>query len=133
MQGIADEITNVFDQLDPFSTGNRILFFAWIVVFAFTSVAVWRCPFAWFRFLCFIVNQLFSVGILISWGLVVVLAVTYWRESLLVLAGTGIGSFWLFRRRRPRVAASGSPDQVRDGRRPAGLPPSRLDADDEPL
>jgi hypothetical protein len=133
MQRVVAEITSVFDQLNPFNTGNLILFFGWLAVFTFTTVAVWRCPLPWFRFLCFVVNQLFSIGILLSWTLTVLLAVTYWRESLLVLAGTGIGSFWLFRRRRPRVPAGVAPDQVRDGRRPAGLPPSRLDADDEPL
>jgi len=61
---------------------------------------VWRCPLPWFRILCLVVNQVFSIGILLSWRLAALLAVTYWRESLLVLAVTGIGSFWLFRRRR---------------------------------
>ena len=31
MQGIAAHITNVFDQLDPYSEGNIALFFVWLV------------------------------------------------------------------------------------------------------
>lgn len=133
MQRVVADITSVFDQLNPFNAGNLILFFGWLAVFTFTTVAVWRCPLPWFRFLCFVVNQVFSIGILLSWTLTVLLAVTYWRESLLVLAVTGMGSFWLFRRRHRAVAGNDPPGQVRDGRRPARLPPSHLDADDEPL
>ncbi len=129
MQQVVGTITGVFDQLNPFNTGNLILFFGWLVVFTFTSVAVWRCPTAWFRFICFVVNQVFSVGILLSWTLTALLAFTYWRESLLVLAGTAVGSFWLFRRRRPRKGVRMPPDPTQDGRGVPRLPPSGPDAD----
>ncbi len=39
MQQAVGTITGVFDQLNPFNTGNLILFFGWLVVFTFTSVA----------------------------------------------------------------------------------------------
>lgn len=129
MQQAVGTITGVFDQLNPFNAGNLILFFGWLAVFTFTTVAVWRCQVAWFRFVCFVVNQIFSVGILLSWTLTALLAFTYWRESLLVLAGTGIGSLWLFRRRQPRKGAYIPPGPTRDGRGVRRLPPSGPDAD----
>ena len=41
MSDIVTALTGIFDQLNPFNIGNLVVFFAWIVVFAFTTVAVW--------------------------------------------------------------------------------------------
>jgi hypothetical protein len=133
MDRVSIFVANVFDQLDPFNTGNQVLFYAWLGIFTFTTVAVWRCPFGWLRFICFIVNQLFSIGILISWSLTVLLAVTYWRESLVVLGTTAVVSFLLFRRRRPRRVAKPEIEPTLDGRGAPRLPPSRPDAGGNPL
>ena len=91
---------SVVDPLDPFNRGNIVLYFSWIVVYTFTGVAVWRSECSWFRFVCFVVNQLFSIGILISWFLTAILAYVYWQAFLVVLAGTGAAGLFLFRRRR---------------------------------
>ncbi|MDJ0950549.1 MAG: hypothetical protein QNJ94_16680 [Alphaproteobacteria bacterium] len=92
-------VTGVFDQLNPFNLANLILFFAWLALFTFTTVAVWRSNSAWLRLLSFLVNQVFSVGIVLSWTLTSLLAYTYWQHSLAVVAATGMVALWLFRRR----------------------------------
>lgn len=99
----ADTMRGVFDQLNPFNTANLVLYFTWLVVFSFTMVAVWRSDSRLLRFLCFIINQLFSVGVVLSWTLTSLLAYTYWRESLAAFAATIVLTGWLFRRRRPRA------------------------------
>ena len=91
---------SVVDPLDPFNRGNIVLYFTWIVVYTFTGVAVWRSERSWFRFVCFVVNQLFSIGILISWSLTIILAYAYWQESLAAAAATAAAGLFLFRRRR---------------------------------
>jgi hypothetical protein len=97
---VADYYRSVVDTLNPFNRGNIVLYFTWIVVYTFTWVAVWRSERSWFRFVCFAINQLFSIGILISWSLTVILAYAYWQASLAVFAGTGAAGLFMFRRRR---------------------------------
>jgi len=99
---IVTALTGIFDQLNPFNIGNLVVFFAWIVVFAFTTVAVWRADNRWVRLLCYLINQVFSVGIVLSWTLTTLLAYTYWQYSLGVFAVTALVALWLFRR-RPRA------------------------------
>jgi hypothetical protein len=94
----------VLDELNPYNSGNLVLYFSWLVVYTYTAVAIWRSRRPWYRFLCFLVNQLFSVGVILSWTLTGLLAYTYWRESLGALAGTAVLSFAGFHWRRPRVA-----------------------------
>jgi hypothetical protein len=95
----ADFYRSIVDPLNPFNRGNIVLYFAWIVVYTFTWVAVWRSERSWFRFLCFLVNQLFSIGVLMSWTLTVILAYAYWQASLAAFAGTAAASLFMFRRR----------------------------------
>ena len=94
----------VFDELNPYNDGNLVLYFAWLVVYTYTAVAIWRSRRPWFRFLCFLVNQMFSVGVIMSWTLTGLLAYTYWRESLGALGGTALLSLAGFRWRRPSAA-----------------------------
>jgi hypothetical protein len=103
MNQLATSITNVFDQLNPYNSGNLVLYFTWLVVYTYTAIAIWRSRRPWFRFLCFLVNQLFSVGVIMSWTLTGLLAYTYWRESLGALGGTAVLSLAAFRWRRPSV------------------------------
>jgi hypothetical protein len=91
---------SIVDPLNPFNRGNIVLFFAWIVIYTYTWVAVWRSERSWFRFLCFIVNQLSSIGIVMSWSLTLILAYAYWQAALGAFAATGATSLFLFRRRR---------------------------------
>ena len=91
---------SVVDPLDPFNRGNIVLYFTWIVVYTFTGVAVWRSPRSWFRLVCFVINQLFSIGILISWSLTIILAYAYWQASLVAFAATSAAGLFLFRKRR---------------------------------
>ncbi len=92
--------TEFISQFSPYSTDNLIVYFGWLVVCTFTWAAIWRSRRAWFRFLCFVVNQVFSVGVIISQMLTAILAVTYWRESLAVFAVTAAISLFLFRQRQ---------------------------------
>ena len=94
----------VFDELNPYNDGNLVLYFAWLVVYTYTAVAIWRSRRPWFRGLCFLVNQLFSVGVILSWTLTGLLAYTYWRESLGALGGTALLSLAGFRWRRNGVS-----------------------------
>ena len=103
MNQLATSITNVFDQLNPYNSGNLVLYFTWLVVYSYTAIAIWRSRRPWFRFLCFLVNQLFSVGVIMSWTLTGLLAYTYWRESLGAIGGTVVLSLAGFRWRRPSV------------------------------
>ena len=92
--------TGVLDQLNPFSLGNLILYFSWLVIFTYTGIAVWRCATPWLRLISYLVNQVVSVGILLSWTLTALLAYTYWWESVAVFACTAAGSLYLFRTRK---------------------------------
>ncbi len=103
MQNIFDTVSayyhSVVDSLNPFNRGNILLYFTWILVYTFTWVAVWRSGRSWFRFVCFVINQIFSIGILISWSLTVILAYAYWQASLALFVVTATISLFLFRRR----------------------------------
>ncbi|MGE0117646.1 MAG: hypothetical protein AB7S71_01505 [Dongiaceae bacterium] len=99
LESVSDYYHSIVDPLNPFNRGNVILYFAWIVTYTFTGVAVWRSERSWFRFLCFVVNQVFSIGVLISWSLTLILAYAYWRASLVAFAATAALSLFLFRRR----------------------------------
>jgi len=99
-QTIGDYYHSVIDVLNPYSPGNVILFFTWVVVYTFTSIAVWRSERAWFRFICFVVNQIFSIGVLNTLVSTATLAWTYWHQALGAFVVTGASSLFLFRRRR---------------------------------
>jgi hypothetical protein len=99
MSDIGRFFTGFFDQLNPFSQGNLAYYFSWLTIYSFTMVAVWRSQRAWVRFVCFLVNQVLSVGVAISYVLTALLAYTYWLPSAFVLFGVGGLSFYLFRRR----------------------------------
>ena len=100
MQDWIDQLHQIAEQLNPYNTGNQVLYYGWLVVYTFTWVAVWRSTRPWFRFLCFLVNQLFSVGILLSTILTIAFIISFWRESLAVFVATAAISLFLFRRRR---------------------------------
>jgi hypothetical protein len=100
MQQFLRDLVGFFDQLNPFSLGNIVFYFAWLTVYSFTMVAVWRSRRGWFRFVCFLLNQVLSIGILISWSLTLLLAYTYWLPSVLVFLGIAGTTFYLFREKR---------------------------------
>ena len=100
MNDFLREFTGFFDRLNPFSLSNLVFYFAWLAIYGFTLVAVWRSHLAWVRFVCFVINQVLSIGVLISWSLTVLLAYTYWLPSALVFLGVTGSTFYLFRRRR---------------------------------
>ncbi len=90
-------LTGLFDQLNPYNTGNMVLFFAWVSIFAFTMVGVWRCQTGWLRFCCFLVNQLFSVGVVVSLTVTALLAYTYWWQSIFAAVASGAAAWLVFR------------------------------------
>jgi hypothetical protein len=97
MQDLLHNVSGALDQLNPFSLGNRIIYFGWLAIYSFTLVAVWRSRHAWVRLVCLAANQLFSVGVLISWSLAVLLAYTYWLASALLFVAVAGSTFYLFR------------------------------------
>lgn len=107
MRDFVNAVTGIFDQLNPFNVGNLIIYFLWLVVFTFTIVAIWRAPRGWIRLLSYVVNQAFSVGIILSWTLTSLLAYTYWQYSLATVAATFVVA-WLVvgRSAAPEAAAS---------------------------
>ena len=99
MYDIERAFTSFFDQLNPFSLGNLVSYFVWLTIYSFTLVAVWRSHWAWLRLVCFVVNQVLSIGVFISWSLTLLLAYTYWLPSALIFLGMAGTTFYLFRRR----------------------------------
>lgn len=99
---------SVVDTMNPYSPGNITLYFVWLTVYSFTAMAIWRSDSRWFRLLCFLVNQLFAIGVIISQTIAIILAIEYWLHSLVVLLVVVILSWLLFRRRRPRPHPSPS-------------------------
>ena len=99
MDDLGRAFTGFFDQLDPFSLGNLVYYFTWLTIYSVTLVAVWRSHRAWLRFICFVINQVLSIGVVISYTLTALLAYTYWLPSALVFFGAGGTTFYLLRRR----------------------------------
>ena len=59
MSQLTAGFSRVLDELNPYNSGNLVLYFSWLVVYTYTAVAIWRSRRPWYRFLCFLVNQLF--------------------------------------------------------------------------
>lgn len=93
---------SVVDTMNPYSPGNITLYFLWLVVYTFTAMAIWRCENRWIRLLCFLINQLFAIGVIISQTIAIILAIEYWIHSLVVLLVVIVLSWLLFRRPRAR-------------------------------
>jgi hypothetical protein len=97
MNEIVSSIKGLFDNLNPFNTGNLVIYFSWLVVYVFTLVAIWRSNSRIVRLVCFLLNQIFSIGVILSWTLTALLAYTYWIASLGAIVITLICSWWVFR------------------------------------
>lgn len=97
MNEIVSSIKGLFDNLNPFNTGNLVIYFSWLVVYVFTLVAIWRSNSRIVRLVCFFSNQIFSIGVILSWTLTALLAYTYWIASLGAIVITLICSWWVFR------------------------------------
>ena len=95
MSYLIHQIQSLYDQLNPFSTGNIVLYYVWLMVYSTTLVATWRAQRAPTRFLAFILNQLMQVGVFLSWSLTVVLAATYWLPSLLLCIAVVATTFYV--------------------------------------
>jgi hypothetical protein len=103
-------LDRIIDQFNPLSPGNLVLYFVTVFVYSYTAVAVWLARRASWRFLCFIVNQVFSFGVFVSWTVAVVISVTYWQYAF-AMAGFGVTTavlLWgVLRQRRRRLEARG--------------------------
>lgn len=101
------------DQINPASRNNQVLFLIWLVITVFTGTALWRCSNRWIRLVCLLINQMFSMGILLSWAQIVVPAYILWKEALVAMVLTVAVAWFLFRKRRPK----GEPEPRRRGRK----------------
>jgi|ERR1041385_3667682 hypothetical protein len=119
MDAIERAFTSLVDQLNPFSLGNLIFYFGWLTLYTFSLVAVWRSHRSWVRLICLVLNQILSVGVLMSYSLTLLLAYNYWLPSALIFLGVASMTFLLFRRRNgerpspPAEAASPTTDRTR--------------------
>lgn len=113
MNEIVTSIKGIFDNLNPFNTGNLVIYFSWLVVYVFTLVAIWRSNSRLVRLLCFLVNQVFSIGVILSWTLTALLAYTYWIASLGAVVIALVLSWWAFRTSSP----TGRVDDEEEGER----------------
>jgi len=100
MNEVVSSIRNLFDTLNPFNAGNLVIYFTWLVVYIFTLVAIWRSNSRIVRLISFLINQLFSIGVILSWTLTALLAYTYWIASLGTIVVTLVLSWWLFRTKK---------------------------------
>ena len=99
MQYLLSQIQSLYDQLNPFSSGNLVLYYGWLVAYSITMVATWRARRTWTRFVCFVGNQLLQVGVLLSWSLTVLLALTYWLPTVLIFVAVAATTFYVLRAR----------------------------------
>jgi len=104
MAQLLNEFRSIVDTVNPYSSGNVTLYFLWLVLYTFTAMALWRSQRRWIRLCCFLLNQIFAVGVVISWTIVLILAYEYWIPSLVVLAAVIALGWWIFRERRPHYA-----------------------------
>lgn len=107
------------DQLNPLSKGNVTLYFVWLSLYVITATAVWRADRRWVRGICFVLNQVFSVGVLISLLNVVVPAIYFWVESIATAVVAFACTAFLCRRRK-KPAPDATPETA--------LPPDPTDA-----
>ncbi len=106
------------DQINPASRNNQILFMIWLVVTVFTGTALWRCGNRWIRLVCLLINQVFSMGILLSWAQIVVPAYILWKEALVTMVLTVAIGWFLFRKRKPKGEPEPRRGRGRKERRP---------------
>ena len=103
MQSIFDTVSayyrSIAEQLNPYSAANQFIYYTWLVLYTFTGVAVWRSNRAWFRFICFLVSQAVSIGMIQATWITFAIAVAYWQKSLAIFVATAAVSLFLFRRR----------------------------------
>lgn len=108
LQEVLGSFRAMVDQLNPLSKGNVTLYFVWLTLYIVTATAVWRAERRWLRGICFLLNQVFSVGVLISLLNVVVPAIFFWAESLAAAAAAFVGTAFLCRKRKK--APDATPD-----------------------
>ncbi len=99
MQYIIDQLQSFYDQLNPFSTGNIVLYYVWLVAYSATLVSTWRARSTWSRLFSFIANQVLQIGVLMSWSLTAILAVHFWLPSLLIFVAVVSTTFYVLRER----------------------------------
>ncbi len=116
MESFTQNIKGVFDQLNPYNTGNLILYFSWLVVFVFTVIGIWFSKKRWVRICCYLVNQVFGIGIILSITLIGIITWKYWMYAAGTVLGTLLLSLWIF---KDRSAAKN--DAIKAGAR---TPPS---------
>lgn len=99
MEPIIQDIKGVFDQLNPYNTGNLILYFSWLVVFVFTVIGIWFSKKRWVRICCYLVNQVFGIGIILSITLIGIITYKYWMYAAGTVVATLLISLWIFKDR----------------------------------
>ncbi|MGH7003777.1 MAG: hypothetical protein ACREIP_07500, partial [Alphaproteobacteria bacterium] len=82
IRNVGSTLRGIVDQINPLSETNITLYFIWLVIIVLTGVAVWRAERRWLRGILYLVHQTFTIGVVINWITVVVVAYHYWRESL---------------------------------------------------
>jgi hypothetical protein len=99
MESLFAPLQRIYDEINPFSTGNLVLYYVWLVTYSATLIAAWRAPGVKTRFVCFVVNQALQIGVFMSWSLTVLLAVTHWLPTLLTFLAVVAVTLYLLRGR----------------------------------
>jgi hypothetical protein len=105
IRSLGGTLRGIVDQINPLSETNVTLFFIWLAVFTLTGVAVWRAKRRWLRGVLYLVHQVFTIGIVINWLTVVIVAINFWWQACLVAATCACGGWWLCRERKPPTPA----------------------------
>lgn len=87
-----DFLARLIDSSDPFSSGNVTLYFVTVFVYVYSAVSIWLSQnWAW-RLICFILNQFFTVGAVVTWPLVLTISARYWLYALAMVAIAIVGA-----------------------------------------
>ena len=104
IRNLGSTLRGIVDQINPLSETNITLYFIWLVIIVTTGVAVWRAERRWVRGVLYLVHQTVTIGVVINWITVVVVAYHFWEASLVIAAFCFVSTFWICRRRKPRPA-----------------------------
>lgn len=99
MTSITSFIDGLFAVVNPWSPQQVFLFFLWLFLFTASSVALIMSQRRVTRFCAWMVNSLFSFGMLQAGIVSVAIAATHWQVALAVAGLTAGASVYACRRR----------------------------------
>ena len=99
MTSITSFVDGLYAVVNPWSPQQLFLFYLWLFLFTGSSVALIVSERRLTRLFAWVVNSLFSFGMLQAGIVSVAIAATHWQVALAVAALTACGSFYACRPR----------------------------------